>query len=235
MDESIDDDEKVKMVWISGIGVAVFIVALCTGVIVYGFYMRSKASIMNHLKFVQLRKSYRDDASSPSPNKTMSIRSFERTSPEKVYPINPFRAEKMDQPRQGRNHSVDGTGSIMNAVKMQQLDSVEDDEHKYLKQPLHGEAQSNHDDSMAKMNSGGEAAAMLPGAAVAFGSTRDQCENGTPAPAQLGPQQTEEQATYIYSPKEHQGSIQEGTNDMLNGSNGVFPDLAKDGHKGMLP
>ena len=98
----------------------------------------------------------------------MSLRSFERMSPEKVYPMYPA-TEQMDQPSQRQVRAITSGGSIMNTVKMQQLDSVEDDEHKYLKQP-HGEAQSNHDDSMAKMNSGG-GEAMMQAVAVRFSST----------------------------------------------------------------
>ena len=97
----------------------------------------------------------------------MSLRSFERMSPEKVYPMYPA-TEHMEQPSQRQGRAVTSGGSIMNTVKMQQLDSVED-EQKYLKQP-NGEAQSNHDDSMAKMNSGG-GDAMMQAVAVRFSST----------------------------------------------------------------
>ena len=165
----------------------------------------------------------------------MSLRSFERMSPEKVFPMYPVTEQQMNQPAERQGRSITSGGSIMHTVKMQQLDSVEDDERKYLKQP-HGEAQSNHDDSMAKMNSGGEAAMMMQAAAVRFSSTRGehQQEETTPAPTQLVPQQIEEQPTYIYSPKDNHGSSMQA-NDILNGSNGVFPDLAtKDGHK-MIP
>ena len=98
-------------------------------VIIYFFCMRSKTvRIKKHLALTQLRKSQQDNAS-PSPNKTMSLISYDRMSPEKIMPMPYPVTEQMDQPSHRKSNKVfperSSSAALMNIVKMQKLDSQE--------------------------------------------------------------------------------------------------------------
>ena len=121
--------------------------------LVYFCVMRNKTTrIGKHLLASQIRKGQLHGETTTnnnvSPNKTMSLVSFDRMSPDKVMPVPYPVTEQLSQPRQ-QLETPGGAGGplpVMSLVKIQQIDGTEEDEHQ-----LNCYA---NDDSLARINNG---------------------------------------------------------------------------------
>ena len=200
------------------------VVAMLIALLVYFCVMRNKTTrIGKHLLASQLRKSQLQGETTTnnniSPNKTMSLVSFDRMSPDKVMPMPYPVTEQLSQPRK-QLETPGGPLPVMSLVKIQQIDGTEEDENQ-----LNCYA---NDDSLSRINNGA-----ANNQAIRFGSARG-FDVMTPAPTQLAPQQQDDQATFFASPQEGQIALRPVIDNMVR--SGYGSPAANAGERGvMLP